>query len=427
MADFQNIRKALQDFKETVSAEKKKLTPDFNLLSLISPNEMQLSGLLARLLDPTGPHEQGDVFLRSFIRSLSPVFFQKIKDSKANILLEHVADHNGRIDILIDFEGRFGVAVENKPFAADGERQIERYALWMSDRYGPDHFLIVYLSREGNSPSETSLSPRANESLGSQLKIFSYRDLRNWLQKTAGQIRTRPPRRIDMLLDEITAYFDMEFLHTNPIKAQMHNKAILNHILEAAEIHRLWEENRDEWEKIRTETLNRLFNETLPGLLWQELKARKVIDDHWTVDKGDFDITQNKAGGFGLRKKHWKNFRYMLLKNANSTKSKGPVMIFPAIGTRHKPEEILFPNPDYYEEYARATHSKPPRRNERFWSRPPLIWWADFPDPAFRHWDYEQWSEIRKGGRTVAYLADFFEKLISASQNDIDLAEQKAI
>ena len=426
MEDFKNIRKALLDFQETLSAEKKKWTPDFNLLTLISPKELQLSRLLSALLDPGGPHEQGDVFLHSFIKTISPGFFRKIKDKKAKILLEHDTGPTGRIDILIDFEGRFGVAVENKPYAGDQERQIERYARWLENRYGPDNFFIVYLSGEGNDPSEKSLSEQAKKSLETRFRNFSYGDLNHWLKETANEIRTEPPRRLDFLLDEIISHIDMEFLHTNPVKKQIYHQAILNHILEAAEIHRLWEENKEEWEKIRTDTLNRLFNETLPQLLFETLKARKVIDDNWTRDKGDFDITRKKAGGFGLRKKHWKNYRYMLLKNANSD-GKGPVVIFPAIGTNQKPENIVFPNPDYYREYTHATQSKLPPKKDRLWSRPPLIWWTDFPDPAYRHWDYDRWSEIRKDGRTVRYLADFFEKLIRASVGDIDKAENEKL
>ncbi len=40
-------------------------------------------------------------------------------------------------------------------------------------------------------------------------------------------------------------------------------------------------------------------------------------------------------------------------------------------------------------------------------------------------WGYEQWSEIKKEGRTVKYLTDFMEQLIRISVNDLEDIENE--
>lgn len=56
----------------------------------------------------------------------------------------------------------------------------------------------------------------------------------------------------------------------------------------------------------------------------------------------------------------------------------------------------------------------------------PTQWYSDFPDQKYDSWGYEQWSEIKKGGATVEYIAGFLAKLIKACKSDID-AEEAAL
>lgn len=45
-----------------------KLAPEFSLLDYLRRDEMALSEYLAMLLDPQGPHGQGELYLQSFLR-----------------------------------------------------------------------------------------------------------------------------------------------------------------------------------------------------------------------------------------------------------------------------------------------------------------------------------------------------------------------
>ena len=41
-----------------------------------------------------------------------------------------------------------------------------------------------------------------------------------------------------------------------------------------------------------------------------------------------------------------------------------------------------------------------------------MYWSADFNDPDYKIWNYDHWSEIKPGGKTALYLADYLAKLI---------------
>ena len=421
--EFKELWQSLRDFKETSSVERKKLTPDYNLLTLISPKELQISKIIAEFLNPNGKHEQGDIFLREFINKFLPQFRKITKNKNAKIILEQDINHNGRIDILIDFDNKFAIAIENKPFADDQDKQISRYVEYLKNKYGNENFAMLYLSELGKNPTEKSISINEIKELGEKYKNISFADIGDWLEISANKVKSDPSKRLDILLAEIIEYINLVFLKTNKIKNQMLNKALEKNILEAYEIHNLWNKNKKEFDKIWEEKINYLFNNELPKLLFKELQNRKIIDENWEYENGDFDISKKTAKGISFKKKKWKNFKYAILKNKNSLNSKGKIAIFPAITTKIKPEKIKYPNEKYYQEYTKATNTVEPKEKDKLWSIPPIIWWTDFPDIEYRFWDYEQWSEIKENGKTITYLADFFEKLIQASEKDIDTAE----
>ena len=71
----------------------------------------------------------------------------------------------GRLDVSIeinnDGQGPVCVAIENKPYAADGERQVDAYLRFLRCKY-PGRFLLIYLSPHGGPPSTESLPEGAS-------------------------------------------------------------------------------------------------------------------------------------------------------------------------------------------------------------------------------------------------------------------------
>ena len=140
----------------------------FNPLDYVRTDELGLSRIVADLLDPNAAHGQGSLFLRSFLEKIG----NQVPDGRVPALdpasvatrCERSIDSYGRLDISIEI-GTAGqqplcIAIENKPFAADGEGQVDAYLKFLRSRY-PGRFLLIYLSPQGGLPSPESLPPGA--------------------------------------------------------------------------------------------------------------------------------------------------------------------------------------------------------------------------------------------------------------------------
>ncbi len=414
---FNELRKSLKQYQNEVSKQKKKLTPEFNLVSLISPKELQLSKIIAEFLNPNGRHEQKELFLKKFVQKFIPNK-RNVKYHNINVILEFGKNVNGRIDILIDFDGEYAIAIENKPFANDQNEQIIHYVNYLKDNYR-ENFTMMYLSTFGQPPTEKSLPKDERKKLGNEFAVISYRDIRDWLIETSILINPNSTR-LKLLIDEFIEYVNINFLKTNKLKHNMLNQTIERNILDAFEIHKTWTENKDDFERIWIEKVNNLFNFELPKLVCNELIKRNVITENWLCNQGYFSIEKRAVSGFEIKHKNWNEFSYALLKS-RSKSIKGSANIFPAIKCKKNPKEIKFSNKNYLIDYSKATNNS--KIENEFWSIPPIIWWTDFPDDNYNVWSYEQWIEIKPNGKTVKYVVDFFEKLILASKSDIEKTE----
>ena len=140
----------------------------FNPLDYLRTDELGLSRILADLLNPNAAHGQGTAFLHSFLERVRPMLPGRCSPTLHPALVqtrrERSIDGGGRLDISIDIGiGRsetLCIAIENKPFAADGEGQVDAYLKFLRSHY-PGRFLLIYLSPHGGPPSSESLPPDA--------------------------------------------------------------------------------------------------------------------------------------------------------------------------------------------------------------------------------------------------------------------------
>ncbi len=140
----------------------------FNPYSKISIREIDHSRLIGDLLNPSGSHGQGALFLYAFLRHLSIPVFEK-EDWKISV-------ETGRVDIMLwrDQPMKSAVLIENKSNnAIDQRNQIYRYwyeqlylwdkCLWDStiseqDQDRRRRFRVIYLTTDtGRKPSTHSL------------------------------------------------------------------------------------------------------------------------------------------------------------------------------------------------------------------------------------------------------------------------------
>ena len=99
----------------------------------VRPNENRISDVLRDLLDPSGSHGQGSIFLDSFLKEIGPSNMSV--DAHSAIVREHRGADARRLDLLIMFRGSSAIGIENKPFACDEENQVRDYCQYLQKRF----------------------------------------------------------------------------------------------------------------------------------------------------------------------------------------------------------------------------------------------------------------------------------------------------
>ncbi|MDU7590040.1 MAG: PD-(D/E)XK nuclease family protein, partial [Acidovorax sp.] len=118
----------------------------------VSHKENYHSRLIAYLLDPVAEHDQGAVFLNSFLRWLAEKPSGLPDTALRHAVTAHVqtekhAEEDGRIDLVIQLRDGTTIAIENKINHHEGERQLERYWNWLRRRrMGTENLRLIFLT-----------------------------------------------------------------------------------------------------------------------------------------------------------------------------------------------------------------------------------------------------------------------------------------
>jgi hypothetical protein len=179
--------------------------PTFNIFRILGLQYREVgthSALLAHLLDPESGHNQGTLFLQSFLDVV--VERAKVRGQRLQLPIEigsnwrcrpevRLPNGHGQVDILIQGPS-FSMLIENKIYAADQPNQLYRY--WDYARKLWEHYVLVYLTPHGVPPSPQSLLPPTSEresqqlpsddSMEKRLTLLSYReDIRGMMLRSA--------------------------------------------------------------------------------------------------------------------------------------------------------------------------------------------------------------------------------------------------
>ena len=134
----------------------RQLARQFNAFDYLRPDELRLSKMIGDLLDPEGPHGQGRVFLCLLLKRMRFDYGADLRNIRVDV--ERLTENQRRLDVAVDIDGQYCLAIENKPFAGDQKDQIKDYLDWLRKEYG-DRFLLIYLSPRGEAPSDYSVKP----------------------------------------------------------------------------------------------------------------------------------------------------------------------------------------------------------------------------------------------------------------------------
>lgn len=138
----------------------------FTALDIIN-NEIRHSNFLSWLINPRESHGLGDYFLTSFLKKVAykasslgiegPSIFDidSWNFNDADVLREWM-----NIDILVKSDSqRFACIVENKIYSKEHSKQLRRYREIAEKEYADYQKLFVYLTVEGDIPSEGEYIP----------------------------------------------------------------------------------------------------------------------------------------------------------------------------------------------------------------------------------------------------------------------------
>ncbi|HKO78234.1 MAG TPA: PD-(D/E)XK nuclease family protein [Flavobacterium sp.] len=164
-----------QKEKEILKGEKFNV---FSILKMETKENATHSAFLASLLDPSGTHLKGSLFLELFLNCINN---KTIDIASAKVIIEHSIGKNdyndkigGRIDIFICDENGNCLSIENKINAPDQKDQIERYC---NHKKGNNE--VYYLNLEGKEPDGNSKGDLIS---GTHFHIISYKNhIINWL------------------------------------------------------------------------------------------------------------------------------------------------------------------------------------------------------------------------------------------------------
>ncbi|MFB0490055.1 PAS domain-containing protein [Methylobacterium sp. OAE515] len=187
----------------------RRLAPDFNVFDFINPDELRLSEILAWLLDPSGTHGQGALFLAEFLRELG-LSWEDEDLCSARVKVEVEIDKGRRIDLLVRLPGAV-LTVENKPFAADQPRQVADYLVWLDAQAPQGRRCLLYLAgADGALPSEASIAEveRLLRHDAGELQILSYGQLLPWLARARGFCQADT---VGAFLDALARYIQKQF------------------------------------------------------------------------------------------------------------------------------------------------------------------------------------------------------------------------
>ena len=161
-----------------------------------------MSYVFAYLLDPNETHGQGDLFLRKFLEDVAPNWLPNNCWSSVSVRTEVLTTRikrNRKIDIVIAFDSdQRAIAIENKPWAGDQDQQLSDYARHLESMY-EGCFKLIYLTPNGEDPSECSIKSEKREELKNAGKfanasIQEWASACGWLKRAEDEVKAERVR-----------------------------------------------------------------------------------------------------------------------------------------------------------------------------------------------------------------------------------------
>ena len=195
---IQRMQSVIREFKPILAKLKdrrQRTAERFNVFEALDLDEQSHSRFIAYLLNPTKHHDQGDVFLISFLECVG-LNFRRSSTQSAEVSAEFGLGSHSRIDIHIRLTNGQIILVENKiknkNDAPEGADQIAKYQDWLQCQEPSPKFphQLVFLTPQGRPP-KTARRPE-------EVICISYSRLSAWIDSSSRSC----PERLRLVLEK---------------------------------------------------------------------------------------------------------------------------------------------------------------------------------------------------------------------------------
>ena len=179
--NIQNLINQVKVINEKHETIKKINGENFNIFSILGleSNEIKThSNFIYELLNPNGLHNQGDIFLRLFLKQILKKGEYKNIGAIINVKRETPTDKNRRIDFVIETSKIF-IAIEMKIDADDGKKQLFDYHKYINGKRETNK--LYYLTLDGREAKEKSVNKLIVDI--DYFRLSFYDDIHTWIEK----------------------------------------------------------------------------------------------------------------------------------------------------------------------------------------------------------------------------------------------------
>jgi len=258
--DFKNLFEQVKQFKKEQEKQKQRGLNNYNILTTVlkEHDEVRLhSRMIASFLNPSGEHYQSTLFLDKFLEVLNLKNFN-IDSKTCSVYREYK-----NIDLYIT-DGDKHIIIENKIYAGDQKKQIERYVERIKEENNDlecNNILVIYLSLKRDKPKEHSLGSlsiengflkREKDEIALFKSIYYKNEILEWLEKCQYEIQN-----ITNLNEVFRQYIDVVKMINNQYEDKIMNFS--DYIKDNKSIYKLAVEIEKELPKVREKIINNFF------------------------------------------------------------------------------------------------------------------------------------------------------------------------
>jgi len=277
MEEYEENFKKLKEFQFEQEKQKQRGLNSYNILTSVlkKSDEVRLhSRMIFSFFNPKGTHYQSNLFLDKFLEILNINDFT-IDTKQCSVYIEYK-----NIDLYIT-DGTKHIIIENKIYAGDQTKQIERYVeLIEKENHSLERndILVVYLSLDRTQPSKNSLGNliiennflvRSNEDIALFKSIHYKNEILEWLKVCQYEIQN-----ISNLNEAFKQYIDVVKMITNQYKEKI--MSLADYIQKDKSIYKMALEIQDTLPTVRKKIVDEFFEKVI-HLLQEELGSEWIV------------------------------------------------------------------------------------------------------------------------------------------------------